>query len=1158
MTRSAVVTAGEWCRRHWVLVAVAVLPWLVAPRLIQPDTKTDLTISPVRYLARALTAWNDHAGLGELQNQAYGYLFPMGPVFAIGQWLHLPAWMTQRVWWSLLLVLACAGVMRLTARLGLGTPQAGAIAGLAYAFSARILTVLANNSVEAWPMAVAPWLVVAALPLTDPAAARRQKLHAAAVTGLLTTALGGVNAAASASVLVLPALFLLTHPTGRRRIGWWAGGAFLGGLWWLIPLLVLGRYAYPFLDFIETSSLTTAVTSAPNTLRGANDWVAFILDAENHPVWQSGWVLAQTVVAILATCAVAGLGIVGIVRLRGHLARWALLSVLIGALAMVIGHDGVVGSPVAGPVRDLLDGPLAPLRNVHKADPLLRLPLSLGLAVLWTAWQRCGERRIALHRFGLGALVLIAATPVWVGRLGDAAAYEAIPSSWQQVAAAVDAAADQEGGSTLVLPAARTAQFVWGKTTDEPLSALAQSPIVTRAAAPLGHPGATRLLDRVDQLAASGVAQPDLARTLSRMGITRVVVRHDVSTAARALSADRVETTLGRSTGFRRTGDYGAGVQRIDLWDVSDSAATAYTGAIRVAGSPESAGDLLGTQLLGSDQALLLTDDHPQVVTDTARWRAYNNGVPAQLAFTPTLPGSDSGPTRVGGLDLASSNDPADHTTRVFEGFTGIAATSDASDPFADGYAGPAYAPWSALDGDPATAWRTTGQSRTATLTFRVDPSVTVRQVTILLAQGSALALPRQVTVRVGGWSQSVAVGGQGTVRFPVPGAAAGPVSITLDSGHGTDTDHTDADQVPMGIAEVSIPGTRFGTALRLPGTVDTAQQAVLLTRAAEDPSTLSRQVQVAAGGHTTVRGWVRPVAASKPGETACGAAGSVTVGASRIPLSVSFTARQIADGASVEATSCGGGAVQVPTGTVAVEAAAGTDATVQHVVLGAMPAAGAGRYLTTHQGANAGWQAHAGGRALTPVTLDGWQQGFVLPAGIAPKDVTVTFAPNTLHRIGLGLGALAPLVLLALWAGTARSPGGRRPGPVSLSGDDRAPERVGAGSSVPVVSRVLPITAATVVAVLTSGLWGVAAAAIALAVPSRYRGQAAAGALVLSGVLLSAFGVVDRYSFGAISGQLVSTVTLALLAARWATGDAPSAATVAPRGTPTPRPPAA
>ena len=1144
---------GEWARRGWVLVAVAVLPWLVAPRLIQPDTKTDLTISPLRYLARALTAWNDHAGLGELQNQAYGYLFPMGPVFALGHLAHIPAWMTQRVWWSLLLVVACAGVMRLTARLGLGTPQAGAVAGLAYALSARILTVLANNSVEGWPMAVAPWLVLVAAGLTDPAATRRQKLHAAAATGLLTTALGGVNAVASATVLVLPALFLVTHPTGRRRLGWWAGGALLGGLWWLIPLLVLGRYGYPFLDFIETSALTTAVTSAPNTLRGANDWVAFILDAENHPVWQSGWVLAQTVVAILATCAVAAVGIVGIFRLRGHLARWALLSVLVGALAMVIGHDGVVGSPVAGPVRDLLDGVLAPLRNVHKADPLIRLPLSLGVAVVWTAWQRSTQRRIALRRFGIGLLVLVAATPVWVGRLGDASAYEAIPPTWTQVAAAVDADAVRDGGSALVLPAARTAQFVWGKTTDEPLSALATSPVVARAAAPLGHPGGTRLLDRIDLLAASGTAQPELAPLLARMGIQRVVVRHDVATAAVSEPAALTEQTLAASTGFSRLATYGTGDPRLTLWQVAGVHPSGYDKTLKVAGAPEVMTDLLAAGLLDDSTYLDLTSPaDADLVTDSARWRAYNNGVPAQNGFSPTLPASDRSPTRVGAMDLDSSNEPGDHTIRVFTGYTSVSATSDASDPFADGYFGPSAAPWSALDGDQSTAWRTTDDTGgTATLSFTIDPSATVNRIRITFETGSGAVLPDEVQVSLPGWSGIVHHPGA-TATLDAPAVRAGPVQVTLRGPKNR----------AMGIREATVLDVPLGTALRLPGTVDPARQSVLLTRdprersaparAGEDPTILDRQFVTSQAGTVGVQAWVtvsnRSEVSHWNGELGCGAAGFVTVGDQLLPLAARFTPQQIADGATVPARVCDSARLNLSAGVVALRGIEGLGVRTQRILL--TPTSGAqapiaSRVLATHQGANAGWQAQAGGHALTPITLDGWQQGFVLPAGVAAADVTVRFAPNTPHRVGLAIGAFAVLAVMVLWGATRGPRLAYVPSPIRAVSNDRR-RTIGV------------VVAALAIAVLTSGPWGVVAGAIALAVPARYRGQAAAGTLILSGLLLSAFGVVDRYSFGAISGQLVSTVTLALLAARWASGDVPTAATVAPRDIPRPSPPTA
>ena len=106
------------------LLVVALVPWLVEPGRVQPDTKVDLTLSPWRYLARSLDAWNAHAGLGELQNQAYGYLWPMGPVHGLATGAGLPAWAVQRVWWTLLLVAGYAGARLVIRRFGAATGAA--------------------------------------------------------------------------------------------------------------------------------------------------------------------------------------------------------------------------------------------------------------------------------------------------------------------------------------------------------------------------------------------------------------------------------------------------------------------------------------------------------------------------------------------------------------------------------------------------------------------------------------------------------------------------------------------------------------------------------------------------------------------------------------------------------------------------------------------------------------------------------------------------------------------------------------------------------------------------------------------------------------------------------------------------------------------------
>lgn len=143
-----------------VAAALTALCFRQSPGLIVPDTKLDLTADPWGFLGRALHLWDPQGSFGQLQNQAYGYLFPVGPFHAVLGSAGIPAWVVQRLWWSTILVVALVGMWRLARALGVRNGWAALFAATAYALSPRFVEELSITSVEVWPMAMAPWVLL--------------------------------------------------------------------------------------------------------------------------------------------------------------------------------------------------------------------------------------------------------------------------------------------------------------------------------------------------------------------------------------------------------------------------------------------------------------------------------------------------------------------------------------------------------------------------------------------------------------------------------------------------------------------------------------------------------------------------------------------------------------------------------------------------------------------------------------------------------------------------------------------------------------------------------------------------------------------------------------------------------------------------------------
>jgi arabinofuranan 3-O-arabinosyltransferase len=74
------------------------------------------------------------------------------------------------------------------------------------------------------------------------------------------------------------------------------------------------------------------------------------------------------------------------------------------------------------------------------------------------------------------------------------------------------------------------------------------------------------------------------------------------------------------------------------------------------------------------------------------------------------------------------------------------------------------------------------------------------------------------------------------------------------------------------------------------------------------------------------------------------------------------------------------------------------------------------------HGNFNPGWSATLNGQELAPVRLDGWQQGFIVPAGPGGT-ATLSFRPAAAYHLVLAVSLAVAAILLALaaWSFTGR-----------------------------------------------------------------------------------------------------------------------------------------
>ncbi|WP_165547316.1 alpha-(1-_3)-arabinofuranosyltransferase domain-containing protein [Kribbella sindirgiensis] len=360
-------------------LALIALCFQRAPGQIVPDRRLELTAGPGGFLSRALHLWDPHTSFGQLQSDAYGYLFPMGPFHWLLDTLSVPDWVTQRLWWSLVLCVAFLGIWKLCNVLQYGVPWTRLAVALLYAV---VPLAFGGLAIEVWPLAMAPWVL---MPLVSPGS--RSGWWRVSWSAVAFALIGGANPIAGVATLVVPAVWLVARARLKLTAAW-LGFVVAASIWWLVPLLMLLRYGVAP-QSVRWVPVAGAVVGVPLALAAAH----YLRRLTNLSVSQG---VHRRVVPVLVTClAVAAAVPVVLARPDGAFAaipqhwedaaNWLDEQTTPGSVLVLPGSSE--------PLAALVSRPLAALTN----DMRSRIDSGVGDSALRQELTRDGVRYVVVR-----------------------------------------------------------------------------------------------------------------------------------------------------------------------------------------------------------------------------------------------------------------------------------------------------------------------------------------------------------------------------------------------------------------------------------------------------------------------------------------------------------------------------------------------------------------------------------------------------------------------------------------------------------------------------------------------------------------------------------------------------------------------------------------
>ncbi len=512
---------------HLLLAALAFAPLLLVDRgVVSSDTKSYLYLDPARFLAQVTSMWYPTVALGTVTHQYIGYLFPMGPYYALTAAIHLPTWIAQRVWLGAILFGAGAGVLYLCRVLGVRGP-ARIVAALAFMWSPYVLQYSGRISVILMPWAGLPWLVAfGALTLRAQARSARAAGHTAdsalvsgapgagwrypALFALVVALTSGINASSVLYVVLGPLLWLVWAVAVEREATWRDAGVALvkmGGLsvlvsaWWIAGLVVEAGYGVDILRYTESVKGTSSTSTPLEVLRGLGYWY-FYGGGRLGPWTQSVTLYTKWLWLVTLSYLVPALAFVAGVLVRWRHRGFFVLLVVVGVVLSVgaypYTHPTAAGSVLKTFMNDTTAG-LA-MRSTDRATPLVVLGLAMLIgAGVSAVWQR--RAWVGWASSATLCAVVLANNPALFN--GDAAVVHGLtqPSTLPsyEVAAADYLSSVSPGTRVLAIPGNAFAAYTWGNTYDTPQPALLTRPFVTREQQVMGSMATADTLYAIDE-----------------------------------------------------------------------------------------------------------------------------------------------------------------------------------------------------------------------------------------------------------------------------------------------------------------------------------------------------------------------------------------------------------------------------------------------------------------------------------------------------------------------------------------------------------------------------------------------------------------------------------------------------------------------------------